>query len=63
MACPHFSSRDGECLLRKGERSVDEEAGEEVEPDEGVDLRLCLGADRRYRGCAVYRQLVAELLP
>ncbi len=63
MACPHFSRPDSECLLKKHEVSVDDEAGGPDEPDEGMDLALCLAPDRRYRACPVYRSMMVELLP
>jgi hypothetical protein len=63
MACPHFSRQDSECLLRKDQDLVDEEMGGQVEPDEVVDLTLCLAPDPRYRACPVYRSVMVELLP
>lgn len=63
MACPHFSRLDSECLLKKGEAPADDEVGGQDEPDEVLDLALCLAPDRRYRACPVYRSLMVELLP
>ncbi len=63
MACPHFSRLDSECLLKKGEVPADDDAGGQDEPDEAVDLALCLASDQRHRGCPVYRSVMVELLP
>ena len=61
MPCPHFSIDAGECLL--SEEPDDEETRGEVVLDESVRRDLCLGSDKVYRGCPVFRRYLGDLLP
>ncbi len=61
MPCPHYSNDNGDCLLRHDDEQDEERR--EVSVEDPVTREWCLGPEKAYRQCPMYRRFLAELIP
>jgi len=61
VSCPHYSTETGECVLL--EETEEDEDRAEVPVDDPVNPNWCLGSDKGYRNCPIFRRFLGDLLP
>lgn len=60
MPCPHFSVQENECRLLE-EADPEDDEGQSSPLDDRVNREWCLGQEKGYRNCPIFRSYLTDL--